>query len=225
MLGNCKNDGEKHAEAVASRGRSLAEDPNVQHFIGWVETYCDLVENPERLPRLEFLQRLAEALPSLYAAGLRLPKGAFSNAVHKRQSAIRSGHPAKLGASYSADGLESDPYFETVIPTERFFEVRERLAPCFAEYDFRRSVFNPYKDGDAALCSVANDLADVWHDVKQELLLFRKGARRDVAHAVYFWRFNLLNHWGGWHCAAALRAIHEMLAEMSEFNEMGPEPE
>ena len=65
-------------------------------------------------------------------------------------------------------------------------------------------VFDPLAERESLWNSLANDLADIYSDVKSDLLLFDAGHKDE---AVWQWRFNFLIHWGR-HLTSAQRAIH-----------------
>ena len=70
-------------------------------------------------------------------------------------------------------------------------------------------VFNPLKDTEPVTSSLADDLSDIYRDVKGGLALFDSQHPVDAA---WEWRFNFQIHWGQ-HLVGAQRAIHEYLAE------------
>jgi hypothetical protein len=70
----------------------------------------------------------------------------------------------------------------------------------------------PYgKDaGDAVFIPLADDLADIWADLKQGLLALDAGAPPE--DVTWEWRLLFYAHWGR-HATVALRALHARLAE------------
>lgn len=69
-------------------------------------------------------------------------------------------------------------------------------------------VFNPLEEESPVTNSLADDLADIYGDVKAGLDLY------DAQHpieAAWEWRFNFQVHWGQ-HLVGAQRAIHEYLS-------------
>jgi hypothetical protein len=57
---------------------------------------------------------------------------------------------------------------------------------------------------------IADDVADVWRDVKRGLLALGEGHRPD--DVTWQWRFDFYSHWGR-HATEALRALHARLAD------------
>lgn len=60
------------------------------------------------------------------------------------------------------------------------------------------------------LLPLADDLADIWRDLKSTLTLLAAGGSPD--DAVWQWRFDFSTHWGA-HASEALRAIHALARE------------
>jgi hypothetical protein len=86
----------------------------------------------------------------------------------------------------------------------RFYE-KFRVLPV-TEYS---EVFNPLKAEEPVTNNLADDLADIYRDVKAGLSL------HDAQHpvdAAWEWRLNFQLHWGQ-HLVGAQRAIHEYLSE------------
>jgi hypothetical protein len=70
-------------------------------------------------------------------------------------------------------------------------------------------VFNPLKEEKPVVNSLADDLADIYRDLKAGLSIFEANHPIDAA---WEWRFGFQTHWGH-HLVGAQRAIHEYLAE------------
>lgn len=67
-------------------------------------------------------------------------------------------------------------------------------------------VFDPLnqEDTQSVFNSLADDLSDIYRDLKRGLLLYNQGY---ITEAVWEWRFNFQIHWGV-HLVSAQRAIH-----------------
>ncbi len=70
-------------------------------------------------------------------------------------------------------------------------------------------VFNPLEETEPVENSLADDLADIYRDVKAGLSLFEA---QDFIDAAWDWRFHFQIHWGQ-HLVGAQRALHEYLSE------------
>lgn len=60
-------------------------------------------------------------------------------------------------------------------------------------------------EADVALVPLADDLADIWRDLRSALDWLDSGA--DPADVLWEWRFGFETHWG-LHAVQALRALH-----------------
>jgi hypothetical protein len=144
------------------------------------ETYCALVEGARATAPDEFLDRLVETLPALYAAGRRLP------AMAPTSEEDLPDRPTEDEWKAVYDGVGE------ALPT-----------------DYYRSVepFPILSDDEPSIGSLADDLADIWRDVKHGLLALDSGTvEGDV---VWQWRDDFRVHWGR-HAADALAALHAL---------------
>lgn len=68
-----------------------------------------------------------------------------------------------------------------------------------------RNVYDPLEDQPGVdIAPLADDLADIYRDVKEGLVLFDRGLFEE---AIWQWRYNFQIHWGR-HLTAALTALH-----------------
>jgi hypothetical protein len=95
-----------------------------------------------------------------------------------------------------------------VEPTDRKTEIQSIDAPnvSFDEVDAYWEVFHPYEQGEPLHGSLADDVLDIYRDVKAGLLMYELGTQDDITEAVWHWRFHFEVHWG-FHLVDALRAI------------------
>jgi hypothetical protein len=72
-------------------------------------------------------------------------------------------------------------------------------------------VFDPLitEGGEAVFNSLSDDLADIYRDIKEGLVLYDAGKLKD---AVWEWQFNFKIHWGQ-HLTGAQRAINSYLRD------------
>ena len=113
-------------------------------------------------------------LASLYGLALNLPESAFGEE-----------DPAGL----------SDDKWQTVF--SRFSAL---------PFTYYSSFFDPSTavTEEASLGDLADDLADIWRDLKDGLTLFDAG---HTGAATFTWRFGFNSHWGR-HASSALYALH-----------------
>jgi len=147
------------------------------------ERFCTLIETAESFERDEFVAAVAVSLAELLAAASTLPDLTPTNTdVDARSS---SGEVRALfGAVQRVLGSWGD--YQTT------------LAPHGDEAE--RAVLRP----------VADDLVDIWRDLKEGLLGLAEGAPE--GDVIWEWRFGFYSHWGR-HATEALRALHVRLAD------------
>lgn len=105
-----------------------------------------------------------------------------------------------------------------VEPTDRDFDLpSQKVKIEFGNIDWYREVFDPYEtDAEPVTGSLADDLMDIYSDVKRGLLMYERGAEEDKIDAVWHWKFHFEAHWG-FHLVDALRAMHWASQRISEL--------
>jgi len=104
-----------------------------------------------------------------------------------------------------------------VEPTEREHE-RAPARPiqvAFGNDDHYREVFDAYSEDEPVLGSLADDLGDIYADLRRGLDVFRGGTEDDARDGAWEWRFSFFSHWGE-HATSALRALYWLLRRASE---------
>jgi hypothetical protein len=159
-----------------------AGDP-VAAFRAVAERYVSAVEaTSERSPD-DLFATLVRVLPRLYEAALRLP------------------YPV----------VESADLPEARLSHEQWKEAFDGLQEILGARDLYWTVVPFGEDKrDELAGSLADDLADIYRDVKEGLELAASGASEN--EVLWQWRFNFWAHWGE-HAVEALRIIHAHLAE------------
>lgn len=75
------------------------------------------------------------------------------------------------------------------------------------KYHFYHWVSDPISDEDTGGTSLADDLSDIYVDLKRSLLEYDSG---DKTNAIWQWKFDLRGHTGQ-HIVSALRPIHFLI--------------
>jgi Domain of unknown function (DUF5063) len=166
---------------------SLRTHPAVVRFVEAARTYCRLIESRNG-DREQWVESVLSALAQLYAAALLLPEP-DGDQFSRVPDSFRMSH-AEWQELWQAIGRllgEARWYWAYFDPT----------APPTSE-------LGPV-EGD-----LADDLADIYRDIKGGLLAWEAGEDRWVAGAVYDWKWpGLQSHWGV-HAVGALRALHPL---------------
>lgn len=149
--------------------------------------FCDVVDSASSLDRVELLSRLYEILPRLIHQGAALPS---------------------LTSSDSADRKEVKQTRMKEAEWERLYQsLKEKLG----EWNLYWQVFDPTKDSEAIRGSLADDVADVYRDVKEGLDCHNPDSTLQ-GEAIWVWRVGYYSHWGK-HAIDALRTIHFLLED------------
>jgi hypothetical protein len=171
------------------------------------DKYCDLIEHSQDYLRIDFLRACAELLPELYVAALRLPDAQGDSRVSRQRGRFHN------ACGKQRRDLEWDAYCGAYIDTEKWKRVYDTLSEKLGDRRWYWQVFDPYADKDSIRGDLADDLADIWRDAKQELICYRKGGLRHKEQAVFEWRLEVMCHWGDHHFASAMAAIHSVLRD------------
>ncbi|MGA2003288.1 MAG: DUF5063 domain-containing protein [Terriglobales bacterium] len=147
--------------------------------------FCSVVDSTPALDRVVLLSRLYEILPRLVHQGVALPSISVNETNAAREIRQTRLNKAEWGGLY------------------------ELLKAKLGEWDLYWEVFDPTKDSEAIRGSLADDIADVYRDIKeglgcQDLDLALQG------DAIWEWRVGFYSHWGK-HAIDALRTIHFLL--------------
>jgi hypothetical protein len=162
----------------------LRDQTDVANFERDALTFCDLIESCDAVRRGPFVWRVGDALAELYAAATKLPPV----------------EPTDADADVDVD--ES-----ALISSTGYSDLFSRLSEHLGELDIYRVVFDPYDAEEPVTGSLADDLADIYRDIKSGFLALDRGD--DEADVIWEWRFSFGTHWG-LHALRALYAIHSI---------------
>jgi hypothetical protein len=102
-----------------------------------------------------------------------------------------------------------------------FKEAMDAIIKLLGVHDTYWSNFNPYPDDNDTECfkhSLACDLAEIYEDIKYNLLGFGTGNLCDKQKTLWQWKFDWKGHTGN-HLTFAFRAIHWKLQELEYEDE------
>jgi hypothetical protein len=118
-----------------------------------------------------------------------------------------------------SDEEESDEagdyrHVSSVRLTEEEGRVYALLKEKLGDWDGYTQVFDPTTDKEAVFGTLADDVADIYRDLKEGLLLRQRHEVRPE-EIIWNWRLLYYSHWGK-HAIDALRAIHFRLQDTLE---------
>jgi hypothetical protein len=160
-------------------------------FVVIARQYCALIDSTSNIEKSELLAKIYRILPSLIGEAIRLPE---------------------IDLAENEDSRSAGEYIDK---TEGFKKLYEMLKGKFGNDDIYSTVFDPtIKDNEAIHGSLADDIADIYLDLKDGLTLVDKRAD-SLDTAIWDWRLLFYSHWGD-HAMSALRTIHSLLDEALE---------
>ena len=170
----------------------------ILEFVKACENYCEIFENFTVYGVKDFLFEIQKSLTDCYYKALFLPESCRSDRNDL------SAHDIKM----SKDKIN--------------FHIRfNELIKFFGKHDMYWSNFDPYPDeGEEKETydhSLALDLAEIYEDIKSNLIVFKTGNLYDKQDTLWQWKFDWRGHTGD-HTTFAFRAIHWKLQDL-EFED------
>ena len=153
--------------------------PFVLEFLAVAQKYCLFIEEINKYNQPEILDYLHKALSLLYVRGSVLP-------------------------AIETDDLSANEKYVTVEHWETVFnEIREK----FQESDIYWFIENDNPNNDVVKGSLADNLTDIYQDMKDFVLLYQKPFRDAKKAAAWEIRELYRSHWG-FRAVNALKVIH-----------------
>lgn len=165
-----------------------------ERFAVVARKYCELIESRSTFDRSGFVSRVYALLPELIAEAIRLPQVHFADDENEEQE-TRLEHFRE----------------KTKMTRKEWQELHRSLEEQLAGWDRYTKVFDPRTETVAIDTSLADDLADIYQDLKNGLLL-AECPEVDRADVVFDWRLLFACHWGR-HATSALCVIHLQMWE------------
>lgn len=158
-------------------------DKNVIEFVTVSAEYCAFLERAEGVKRSNFIDTTLKLLPLLYVKASMLPK-------------------------CETIGDEAP---ETYVTEETYEILRINLAGLLGEKDDYLDVFMQdmaYSD-QPIKCSISEDLADIYQDIKDFIFVFQLGLNETMNDALAICQENFGSHWGQ-KLVNTMRALHDV---------------
>ena len=168
---------------------------NVIEFVTVAGEFCGFLEKSKDFSRKEILEKLQKLLPLLYLKGTLLPN------------------------------LES--VFEEVnekFVTEQDWEfIRNAVLLKIGKFDEFLETFDPRMEESETpvICSISENIADIYQDVKNFIMLYRVGANEIMNDAIWECKNNFEEFWGQ-KAANTIRAIHNLVVNEDLEQEDSP---
>jgi hypothetical protein len=152
-------------------------------FKKYAELYCALIEDREKYGLGTFLSACTRLFAQLYLKAEALPD--LGKIIEERS-----------GAS---------------ITHEEWVPIYKGLSKYLGDYDLYSMVFDPFDSNNSRAIShtLADDLADIYRDLKKGLIDIERENGLLTANVVWDWKFSFESHWGR-HLTNAMNAIHSI---------------
>lgn len=166
---------------------SLRDDLNIQRFVNSANQFCELLEV---LPSDAdgWIEQILIALSDLYSSAHHLPDNEISE------------------GALDAESYEVNDNEWTVI--------LDRVASILGKQRYYWEYFDPSEpidaDNDPVVGDLADDLSDIYRDIKPGLRAWDIVDDKSLAEVVFDWKYpNFGSHWGD-HALSAMRVLHPL---------------
>lgn len=159
----------------------------IKEFIVVVRKYIKLMDSVPNVPSDRFLNECNILLPQVYYLGHSL-LDVFADEILNVE--------------------ESQEQRDSVFKESR--ALFERLRIYMGNDDKYEQVFDPFSSKAVSEGSIADDLADIYGDLKSQLIEYESGVDLRKKAALWEWKFTMQKH-AGKHIVDVLWAIHHVL--------------
>jgi hypothetical protein len=166
---------------------------NVIEFVAVANEFCKYAEHAKEMEGDEMLKILQRILPLMYLKASLLPK--------------------------------LDPYFEEgnekFVTEADWVRIHSTFRNKFGTADDYLEVFDEKMNDSVGpvVSSISENMADIYQDIKDFLLLYQTGTNEIMNDAVWECRLNFENYWGQ-KLVNSMRAIHRFLYSGEEIAEL-----
>jgi hypothetical protein len=162
----------------------------INRFAAVATQFCAVVDAAPSLSRKEFLNQIYSVLPKLIDQAICMPDVELNESSEEAPDHDGQLEDTRLGHQ------EWQRLFDTL---------REKLG----DWDSYREFFDPIEDTEPCGGSLADDLADIYRDMK-EVLVENEPSSARPEDRIWEWQFSFNSHWGR-HAIDALKVIHVLL--------------
>lgn len=150
--------------------------------------FCSAVDSAPGIDRAELLTKIYRILPALIDAAISLPDVSRDDDDELEGSSRRR----------SRAGWFSEQEWDKL-----YNFLKEKLG----DWDLYHQVFDPTEDSEAIVGTLADDVADIYRDLKDGLAFIETHQGSPEEDAIWTWRLLFYSHWGK-HAMDALLTIH-----------------
>jgi len=170
---------------------SSVDNANIaSSFGGIARSFCAVVDSESSLDKGELLTRIYAILPKLIDGAIGLPDVELSDLDDQVERYGRAAYPVNIRRKEQ----------------EEWGRLYNSLKAKLGDWDLYHQVFDPTEDSEAIFGTLADDIADIYRDLKEGLDLSESPQPRPE-DLIWGWRFSFYSHWGK-HAMDALLTIH-----------------
>ncbi len=160
---------------------------NPDRFTDVAQEFCSAVESATGTDRTDFLVKIYRILPRLIGEAIELPVVSLADEDEE---------PSEPTTQKPNDRL-------THAQWEHLYNL---LKEKVGDWDRYMQVFDPTTDNEAVCGSLADDIADVYRDLKEGFIL-KETHQATPEPIIWEWRLGFYSHWGK-HAMDALLTLH-----------------
>jgi hypothetical protein len=169
---------------------TLADNNEVaDRFAIIANKFCSVVDSASSIERTDLLLQIYRILPKLIDEAISLPD-------------------VRLNDSDDPIEANSQPAFgaQVRLGEREWLDLYNLLKERLGDWDRYWQVFDPTEDDEAVFGTLADDIADIYRDLKEGLVLIEAHGTpsEDI---IWNWRLLFYSHWGK-HAMDALLAVH-----------------
>jgi|ERR1039458_8062931 hypothetical protein len=161
----------------------------VSRFAGIANRFCSVVDFSSSMERTDLLLQIYRILPKLIDEAISLPDVKLSDSDDPIEG---NSKPA-----FRVNARQSE---------QEWGQLYNLLKEKLADWDRYWQVFDPTEDKEALSGTLADDIADIYRDLK-EGLVSSEAHQVPPEDVIWSWRLLFYSHWGK-HAMDALLAIH-----------------
>lgn len=165
-------------------------------FSAIANQFCSVVDSASTLDRAELLSKLYPILPALISKAISLPDVSRDDDDELEEKSKRG--------SFRISGLSEQEWGKL------YNFLKEKLG----DWDLYHQVFDPTEDSEAIFGTLADDIADIYRDLKHGLVFRETHQGLPDEDAIWTWRLLFYSHWGK-HAMDALLTIHFRLQNIA----------
>jgi hypothetical protein len=172
----------------------------IVEFYDACQKYCNVVENFKQYSVKKFLYEALKSLTNYYHKGFFLPSSSGSDFNNIDSHKIKSDYQNK---------------------SKHFLYKPSDLSKFLGEHDLYWSNFSPYpddEDKEIFQSSLANDLDEIYDDLKSSLIVFNTKNIFNQQQVLWQWKFDWFGHTGD-HITFVFKSIHWKLQELSYYDD------